>query len=186
MAGSFVKALCRAFYFFVHPLRVEGKETLPESGAYILALNHQNFRDAIVGLLLTRDDARTMAKKELFENRFTNAFFRHLGAFPVDRGNVDMAALRLSMQMLSEGHPLVIFPEGHRFADGEIHEIKGGAILIAMRTGAPIYPARIRASYRPFSPVKIRIGSPMTVDRARGSDALTEGAEALKKRMEEL
>lgn len=186
MAGSFVKALCRAFYALVHPLRVEGKEKLPESGAYILALNHQNFRDAIVGLLLTRDDARTMAKKELFENKLTNAFFRRLGAFPVDRGNVDMAALRLSMQVLSEGHPLVIFPEGHRFEDGAIHEIKGGAILIAMRTGAPIYPARIRASYRPFSPVKIKIGSPLTIDRARGSGALTEGAEALKKRMEEL
>lgn len=186
MAGAFVKALCRGFYAAVHPLRIEGKERLPESGSYILALNHTNFRDAIVGILLAREDARVMAKKELFKCRPVAAFFRRLGAFPVDRGNVDMAALRLSMEVLKDGHPLVIFPEGHRYTDGEIHEIKGGTVLIAMRTGAPVYPARIRTSYLPFAKVRVKIGAPMTISRAQGSSALEEGAEELKKRMEEL
>lgn len=186
MKNSFARALCSAFYALFHPIRVEGGENLPEEGGYILALNHTNFRDAIVGKIIARPDARAMAKKELFANKLIAYFLTRFGAFPVDRGSVDMEAMRLSMDVLNGGHPLVIFPEGHRYTDGDIHEVKPGTALIAMRTGAPVIPARIRSSYRIFSPVNVRIGSPFVIEKGRGSQALTDGTEKLKNEMEKL
>lgn len=186
MKKSIAKAFCRAFYAVFHPIRVEGKENLPSEGGYILALNHTNFRDAIVGMILAREDARAMAKKELFAHKPVARFLSNLGAFPVDRGNADMESLRLAMDILNEGHPLIIFPEGHRYTDGEIHEIKPGTALIAMRTGAPVIPARIRSTYRPFAPVTVRAGAPFIIEKGRGSQALTDGTEKLKNELEKL
>ena len=72
----FVRVVITAFYAVFHPLRVEGRERIPGEGAFILALNHTSFLDAFTAFLLLPNDAKYMAKKELF--RALNNFRRCL------------------------------------------------------------------------------------------------------------
>ena len=85
-------------------------------------------------------------RKELFENRFMNRVMTWLGAFPVSRGESDLSAMRTSLKLLADGEALGIFPEGHRYVDGEMHEFGNGLALIALRSGAPVVPAYIQGS----------------------------------------
>ncbi len=181
-----IKLLFTAHYFIFHHMRLTGMENLPRSGGYILALNHTSLMDAFTCLVMMPDDVRFMAKKELFENRILAWFARGGGGFPVDREGSDLSALREASSILKDGHPLVIFPEGHRYKDGAIHELKPGCAMLAMMTGCPVVPGRIHTKYRPFQSVRINIGAPFIIERARGAGMLETGTQLIRDKMEAL
>ncbi len=181
-----VRAIVCAWFAVFHPLRVSGRERIPRQGAFILALNHLSFRDAFTAFLLMPDDAKYMAKKELFKFGPLRWFIRKIGAFPVDRENNDLSALRTALKALKEGHPLVIFPEGHRYSDGQIHEIRQGASFIALRSGVPVIPARIRTRYRPFCKVQISVGEPIPAEGKTDSEGLREYTEKIRLALESI
>ena len=161
MLIQFVRAVLTVYNAVIHPLRVTGKEHLPKGQGYILAMNHTSFRDAVTAFLILPNNARYMAKKELFDIPPLRWLITKAGAFPVDRDGTDLTAMRTALGALKEQLPLVIFPEGHRYTDGQIHEFKTGVSFIALRAGVPIVPARIRTSYRPFAKVQVTIGAPL-------------------------
>ena len=148
------------------PVKLEGK--LP-TGAYLLALNHQSFMDAVAVFLVMPENVRFMAKKQLFKHRFGALVISTAGAFPVDREGTDMDALRTSLKTLKDGAPLVIFPEGHRYKDGQVHELKEGASFIALRAQVPVQTGRIFSRYLPFCPIKIKLGELIPAARLTSS-----------------
>ena len=97
--------------FFV---RVEGRENLPE-GACIIMGNHRAWIDPIMLAMAARDrEIRFMGKKELWGNKVFAWIASQVRGIPVDRGNADMASIRMSMTVLKAGHTMGIFPEGTR------------------------------------------------------------------------
>ena len=94
----------------------------------------------VVGIVLRPAHLRFMAKKELFELRLLGRLVGALGAFPIDRGAGDRAALETSLAVLAEGGVLMMFPEGHRYPDDEIHDFQPGVGMLALRSGAPVIP----------------------------------------------
>ena len=48
--------------------------------------------------------------------------------------------------MVKNGRSLVIFPEGTRSKNGQLGKFKGGAMKIAMETGAKVVPVLIEGS----------------------------------------
>ena len=123
------------------PTRVIGLENVPE-GAAVLCPNHANAFDPVLVALALPNDSRMrfMAKEELFRRKPIAWFLSKLGAFPVNRGGNDLAAIKTSMKCLQEGSRLLVFPEGTRVEyQGEV-EAKGGVVLIASRTGVPMIP----------------------------------------------
>ena len=169
----FFKTLSVLFF----PVKLEGK--LPE-GAYLLALNHQSFLDAIAVFLVMPENVRFMAKKQLFGHKFVSLVITTAGAFPVDRENTDMDALRTSLTALKDGSPLVIFPEGHRYKDGQVHELKEGASFIALRAQVPVQTGRIFSRYLPFCPVRIKLGELIPAARLTSSKDMKELTERIK------
>ena len=131
-------AVYRAFCRVYHPVAVEGAGNLPKEGAAIVFANHQNLQDPLVLCSFLPRPIFFMAKKELFKNRLFARALDQLGAFPVARGELDMSAIRTSLSVLKNGEVLGIFPEGHRYTDGEIHAAGNGVSLIALRSGAPV------------------------------------------------
>ena len=101
-----------------------------------------------------------MAKKQLFSIPGLNWLIRKLGAFPVDRGNNDIGAVKNSIGALREGYSLMIFPEGTRVKEGETVEPKSGAAMIAIRSGVEMVPVYISANKRLFRKTRIIIGAP--------------------------
>ncbi len=129
---------------------------IPEKNLIICA-NHKSLLDPILLALASKREINFMAKKELYNNKFFGYILRKLYAFPVNRGNNDIDAVRQSIKVLKQDKLLGIFPEGTRVKDSEIsrENFKDGVALIATKTNSNILPVRIRGKYGLFSRVTV-------------------------------
>jgi 1-acyl-sn-glycerol-3-phosphate acyltransferase len=126
-------------------LRVElrGVENVPRSGALIVAISHSSFIDPVViGAFLPREVV-PMAKIEAFDYPILGALIRWYGAFAVRRGEVDVRAFKNALAVLRRGLAMVIAPEGHRSETGALQRGREGAIILALRSGAPLLPVAV-------------------------------------------
>lgn len=174
--------LCYGFLYaafnFVRLIRwfrwsADGLENLPprEAGGMVIAMNHVHWADipAIGTTLPFAYRLSWVAKSELFRNPIAGWWFRQMNVIPINRGRRDTAALETMSQALRDGAVLLIFPEGTRSKSGVLKEGRGGAVRLAMQSGAPIVPVAIvgteHGAVGTFTrrPVHLRIGEPYTV-----------------------
>lgn len=175
--------------------RVLGAENLPCTGPFILAANHRSNADpALLGCTPFRRNF-FFAKRELFEHRLFGKYIRALGAFPVDRGNADLGAVRYAQKILKEGHVLIFFPEGTRSLSGDYLPAQPGLGLIALRAQVPVIPAYVHNSVEalrrkiPRRPVRTLIGKPIDpagVKVKPGREGYQEFADLVLERIKEL
>ncbi|MEA2225994.1 MAG: glycerol-3-phosphate dehydrogenase [Solirubrobacteraceae bacterium] len=167
--------LVPAFVIYCRMQRV-GRQHLPKTGPLLLASNHRSFMDPFVIGMLVRRPVYYMAKRELFEKRWQAWILNSLGAFPVDRGTGDAAAMDTARAILQRGDCVVVFPEGTRIRGGPLAEPKRGIGRLALETGAPVAPVavfgteHVRRGWR-IRPRKIRIraGRPLQFGTTAGS-----------------
>jgi len=143
-----VKALCWLLLKIFWRMEIIGIENLPESGGLIIASNHVSYLDPAVLVASLNRKIYFIAKKEIFKNTFVSFILKNMNAFSVDRENVDMLAFKKAIDILREEKVLGIFPEGTRSSNGELQELKLGAIKIAMKTGVPILPVGIIGTHK--------------------------------------
>ena len=144
----------RAFYRFttrvlhlamlpIASITIHGAKHMPKDGPLIVASNHlHNFDPVVIGIALHRN-LRPMSKKELWKTRFSGCVVEFYGAFRVNRGKPDRAALRFAEELLKQGEVLFMFPEGSRSTSGKIEQVLPGAAFVAVRTGALILPVGV-------------------------------------------
>jgi 1-acyl-sn-glycerol-3-phosphate acyltransferase len=133
-----------------------------------------------------------LAKSELFVNRFIAAYYRALGAFPIERGKADRKVIRYAIELLKNEEPLLIFPEGTRSRTGEFAEAEIGLGMIAHAAKAPIIPVYIRgtqnalSSVRPgvrFTRSEIHYGEPLLFEEEYSRRGDRETLEAIGNRV---
>ncbi len=160
-----------------------GREHLPNKGPLLLASNHRSFLDPFVIGMLVRRPVYYMAKRELFEKRWQAWLLNGLGAFPIDRGAGDGAAMDTARAILDRGDCVVVFPEGTRVRQGGLHAPRRGIGRLALEAGVPVAPVAIIGSenlrrgwrIRPRK-VRVRVGRPMNFPTTGGSSpALAAG-----------
>lgn len=188
-------AVFRAFFWLFWRFRVIGADNLPRNGPFILAANHRSNADPVLlGVTPWRYNF-FFAKRELFESRLFGFYIRALGAFPVDRGEADLGAVRHSLGVLKKGHVLVFFPEGTRSVSGDFLPAQAGLGMIALRAGVPVVPVYVHGSAQAMGhlisrlPVQTRIGKPVDpagVTRMRGRKAYQEIADFVLDQIKEL
>lgn len=150
--GSLWYRFCRwvVTNLFLRPmggLTVVGAENVPVDGPCLVAPVHLSHLDPpVVGCSCSRAIS-FMAKEELFRNPLFARLIRSLGAFPVNRGGNDTAAIRLAIDILKEGRTLLVFPEGTRGNGQSMGEIKSGIAMLAKRSGAPVVPVGIAGTH---------------------------------------
>lgn len=147
---------------FLFPIRMQGTEHLPQDRPVILCANHSSAWDPIlfVAGIWTGYPMRIMAKKQLLEIPLLGKLLHNIGAFAVDRGNSDIMAVKTAIQSLREGWNLLIFPEGTRVKEPGRAPVKGGAAMMAIRSGVAMVPVFIDTTKRLFHRVNIIIGQP--------------------------
>lgn len=126
-------------------LRVEirGLENVPRGGALIVAISHSSFLDPLLAGAYLPRDVIPMAKIEAFHYPVIGLIVKWYGAFPVRRGEADMSAFKMALRLLLGGHAMVMAPEGHRSESGALQQGREGAIMLSLRTGAPILPVAV-------------------------------------------
>ncbi len=126
----------------------EGLQNVPRTGAFVLAPIHRSFIDFGLVSAVTRRPMGFMGKESLWKNKWLGAFITHLGAYPVNRGAPDRQSLRRTLEILANGKPLVLFPEGTRRSGPVIEHLHEGAAYVASRAGVPLVPVGIGGSER--------------------------------------
>ena len=122
---------------------VAGIENVPRHGGLLIVSNHVGTVDPpFLGAYLPRGDVYFMTKSEYFHNPLIRFFIVGYHGFPVVRGTADRAALRQALNLIGGGHAVVVYPEGHRSADGRLQRPQPGAGFLARAARVPVLPGR--------------------------------------------
>ena len=128
---------------------VRGRQHVPRSSGLIVASNHISFWDPpMVGAALPRE-VHFLAKEELFRTPGLGLLIRSLNSIPIRRGVADLSGLSRALEVLRAGDALLMFPEGSRMRDGELHPARPGVGMMAVQGDVPIVPCYISGSNRP-------------------------------------
>lgn len=161
-------------------VQVHGEEHcdgLTANDAFIVVANHSSHFDAplIIGALPPRLSRRvsTGAAADYFFKKWytagpTSLFFN---AFPVDRTGT-RSRTGLAGNLLSDGVPLLLFPEGTRSRNGGMSTFKPGAAALCISHDLPALPIALVGAFAAWPskqprwtsgrpPVHVVIGSPM-------------------------
>lgn len=140
MFYAFVMNLVKFLVFILNgKTTVIGKENLPTDEKYVLVAPHRTFLDPVyIAINAYPHRYAFMGKKELFENPILNWIIRRLNAFPVDRENPGVSAIKIPVNHIKNDElSVLVFPSGSRHST----ELKGGAITIAKLAKSKIVPA---------------------------------------------
>ncbi|MEA5134748.1 MAG: lysophospholipid acyltransferase family protein [Candidatus Fimivivens sp.] len=124
-------------------ITVRGLENLPpDSVAAIYVGNHQGYFDIPLVLGYLGGAKGLVAKKEIKKMPLICSWMVELGCVFIDRDNprASMNALNQAAQHVSDGYPMVVFPEGTRSKTGDMAEFKAGAFKIAQKNNVPVVP----------------------------------------------
>jgi 1-acyl-sn-glycerol-3-phosphate acyltransferase len=147
-AYGIVRAVVHGLTKLWFRIEVVGRDNVPAHGPFVLAPVHRSNIDFLLVAVLTRTRMRYMGKASIWKWRPTNAIVSMLGAFPVHRGTADRDALRTSLQVIENGEPLVMFPEGTRQSGPLLAPTFDGPAYVASRAGVPLVPVGIGGSDR--------------------------------------
>ena len=152
-------------------LEVMGREHIPRTGGYLLAMNHQSYLDPpIVALAAAPRAIHFLARKTLLEWPVMGRIFPRLNVVPVDQERPDMSALKNVIRLLRAGESTIVFPEGARTLDGQLQPAQPGIGLIIAKTLVPVVPMRVFGAFEAMprngsrirmSPIKVAIGEPL-------------------------
>lgn len=149
----------RPFMRTVFRMEIAGANRIPATGPCILVANHESIVDPYVLGVATGRPIHFMAKRELWRSRITRFLMEGFGAFPIERGIGDNAAIGRAGNLLRRGEVLGIFPQGTCLPTRERPYLRGAARL-ALATGSPVVPVCLVGTERLLRPHKPKLGLP--------------------------
>lgn len=178
MFYKFLRLIGKPVFYLIFFPKIIGKRNTKNKGKAIVISNHISMWDPLFIAVVFRRQIYWMGKVELFKNKLTRAFFRAVKAFPVRRGEGDLAAIRHAFRILREGKLFGIFPEGKRIKSGDASKFEPGVSMIALKNNSPIIPLYIQGEYKLFRRMKMIVGEPIYLSEYVGvkSDSETVAA----------
>lgn len=149
-AVGLFRILTAPIFKFYLRLTKKGLEKI-SSEPRIYVLNHESFADAFaLGHMFTYKQA-----KDVYFFAIKKHFEKPVRRFFADNGNVVLVdinknlkeSLQIAAEVLKENKSLVIFPEGARTRDGEIHDFKKFFAILSKELNIPVTVMGIRGFY---------------------------------------
>ena len=137
---------------YLSTLDVRGLEKIQGDGPFIFVANHTSNMDTpLVIAALPGSIRRRLVVAAAMDNFFMESgrAFRTVlvfNAIPIDRHKVNRRSAQIAFDLVEADWNLLIYPEGGRSPDGELHEFKGGAAYLAERSMKTVIPMYIHES----------------------------------------
>jgi 1-acyl-sn-glycerol-3-phosphate acyltransferase len=130
-------------------VQVEGLDKIDTSKPQVYVVNHLSALDIPVLYVHLPFQFRILAKKELFRYPFMGWHLRRSGQIPVvlESPKASVRSLNLAVAAIRHGNSLVIFPEGGRSPDGQLHAFMGGAFYAAVKAQVDVVPIALVGTY---------------------------------------
>ncbi|MBN1565821.1 MAG: 1-acyl-sn-glycerol-3-phosphate acyltransferase [Anaerolineae bacterium] len=153
---------------------ITGTDLFPESGPTLVAMNHIAALDPfVVTAAITARYMVPMSKVENYANPIVKLMADTWGVYPVRRGEVDRQALGSTIELLNQGHPVLIAPEGTRQV--ALSEPKDGMTYVALKANAMIVPVGVDGTEQFPASLKRLRRAPITIRFGRAFRFRTEG-----------
>ena len=149
-AVGLFRVLTAPIFKFYLKLTKKGQEKI-SSEPRIYVLNHESFADAFaLGHMFTYKQA-----KDVYFFAIKKHFEKPVRRFFADNGNIVLVdinknlkeSLQIAAEVLKENKSLVIFPEGARTRDGEIHDFKKFFAILSKELNIPVTVMGIKGFY---------------------------------------
>jgi 1-acyl-sn-glycerol-3-phosphate acyltransferase len=172
----------RTILKFWNRLEIHGLENLPVQPPFVIVANHSSHLDAVVLAsafsLRWRDQVSPLAAGDYFFAAPPLAGFSAviLNALPVwrnHRGSQRHELGDLRERLVRQQAIYIVFPEGSRSRDGQLHEFKPGFATLVAGTAIPVLPCQLSGSFAAMPPdahavrprkIILQIGRPMTFE----------------------
>lgn len=129
---------------------VYGTENVPQDETVLFIGNHQSNFD--IPLLLASIDKPKgfIAKAELASWPLISTWMKYIRCVFMDRDNLRKSAEAIvqGINILKDGHSMVIFPEGTRAKDYNMLPFKAGSFKLALKPKVKIIPVTIDGSFK--------------------------------------
>lgn len=126
--------------------QVVGREHLPEQPV-VIAANHQSAWETFFLQTLINPQSQVI-KKSLLKIPFFGWTYGLLKPIAIDRANPKSAMVQVVEQgkrVLTDGHHVLIFPEGTRRHPSQLGKFSKGAATLAQRADVPLLPVSLDA-----------------------------------------
>jgi 1-acyl-sn-glycerol-3-phosphate acyltransferase len=161
----FSRFLARLFFRF----RILHRERMIQSGPVILAMNHQSYFDPPLAGNTCDRAIYFLARRSLLDVPLLRWLLPKLNVIPVNQETIDRSALKTLIQTIRAGNGALVFPEGSRTPDGDLHPGLPGVGLVIAKTLAPVVPMRIFGAYEAWPiggkirphPITLVVGNPI-------------------------
>jgi 1-acyl-sn-glycerol-3-phosphate acyltransferase len=160
----------KVLFKLLYRVEVTGAELVEESGGALIASSHASFFDPPLIACTAPGQVHFLARESLFRVPILSKVLPRVHTHPV-QGNSSTKSIRTVVQFIKEGSKVVIFPEGHRSIDGDLHSLQPGIGLIVARAECPIIPCYIDGAFkvwgrdrkypRPWGKIRIIYGAPI-------------------------
>ena len=130
------------------PVKVTGREFLPKDHPTVVAPNHTSAMDIFLLYGYAGVRFKWVMKGSLRNIPFVGWACEKIGFIFVD--NTPSGAKRVvedCEKAIENGYHIFMFPEGSRTLTGRLDRLRKGAFKVAMETGVPIVPAKIRGGF---------------------------------------
>ena len=181
----------RALYNEFYETRVLGAASIPRDRNVLVVSNHASHLDmGLVKIALGEEGERLAAlaaRDYFFDTPLKRAYFENFtNLIPMDREGSLKTSLRAATETLRRGYHLLIFPEGTRSRDGEIHPFFPTAGYLALTSGVDVLPVHLSGTYQALPPggrrprrttLEVRFGPAIPVEALRraGAEGATRG-----------
>ncbi len=127
---------------------VIGEENIPTDEAVVFIANHQSNFDIPLLLGYIKKPKGFIAKAEIKKLPVVGNWMAFMKCVFMDRSDPRAAlrSIKAGIEIVKEGHSLVIFPEGTRSETGQLCEFKPGSFKLALKSKAKIIPLTINGS----------------------------------------
>jgi 1-acyl-sn-glycerol-3-phosphate acyltransferase len=142
----------------------------------LVVSNHVSVADPLIIVGSCPRPLAFMAKEELFRGWYARLAARLTGgAFPVRRGQNDVRAVRVALELIRGGSAVMLFPEGTRHPEG-LGPALPGISYLATRSECPVLPVAVvgseavrRVTHLMARPsIEVRFGEPFVVTERDG------------------
>jgi 1-acyl-sn-glycerol-3-phosphate acyltransferase len=156
-AGEAVIQLWSRAFLLVSPMSytVTGTERIEQGTQYFFLSNHLSNFDVPLLFRAIPTPIRYLAKKELYKIPVFAQALNVAGIIKIDRGAgaSSYAAINEGVAKAKEnGYSLIVFPEGTRSRDGDLHPFKKGAFRMAIATQLPVVPVTVNGTWEVWPP----------------------------------
>ncbi|MCH3964986.1 MAG: 1-acyl-sn-glycerol-3-phosphate acyltransferase [Clostridium sp.] len=136
-------------------VNINGIEKIPGQSCLFVS-NHQGFLDIPIIIASVNRSVGFIAKKEIKKVGIISYWMEQIKCVFMDRNNIreSIKSINEGINILKNGHSMIIFPEGTRSRGSKMGEFKKGSFKLALKSMVPIVPIAINGSY------KLREGNP--------------------------